>query len=48
MLGVLSLWLLAYVAIGQVLMPAVLSLLDLERAAMSARELALLNLYVWV
>jgi hypothetical protein len=44
--GVLSLWLLAYVAIGQLLVPAVLGFLDLERAAMSARELALLNLCV--
>lgn len=45
-MGVLSLWLLAYVAIGQLLVPAVLALLDLERGAMSARELALLNLCV--
>jgi len=34
------------VAIGQLLVPAVLSFLDLERAAMSARESALLNLCV--
>lgn len=44
--GVLSLWLLAYVAIGQLLVPSVLTALDLERAAMCPRELALLNLCV--
>jgi hypothetical protein len=44
--GVLSLWMLAYVAIGQLLVPAALTALDLERAAMCPRELALLNLCV--
>ncbi|KAF8055665.1 hypothetical protein HT031_006687 [Scenedesmus sp. PABB004] len=41
---VMGLWLLAYVAMGQLLVPALLALLDIDQAAMSARGAALLNL----
>jgi hypothetical protein len=43
---VLGLWLLAYIAMGQLLVPALLIGLDVERAALGARGQALLNLGV--
>ena len=41
---VMGLWLLAYIALGQLLVPAALGLAGVERAALGARATAALNL----